>query len=289
MIPPSTSTGPRISLASLPSLGVGLGFREPFLGDLFLARDRVDFLEVTADHYLDASPEKTRELALLADHFRLIPHGLNLSLGRAEGLDPTYLGKLAGLVRRLDPPWWSEHVAFTGAGGVDIGHLAPVPFSREALDVLEANIALARRQIDRPLIVENITYVVALPGAEMGEGEFLAELTGRAGCGLLLDVTNLHTNAVNHGFDPLEVLGALPLDRVVQLHFAGGEWRGGRLVDSHARPAPPEVWALLEEVVARAPVKGIILERDEDLPPLGELLDEVDRARSLMKAHGRWG
>lgn len=275
-------------LQDLPTLGVGLGFRAPFRGELFLARDRVDFLEITADHYLDAPPEKARELDLLADHFPLIPHGLNLSLGGAEGLDAEYLGKLAALVWRLNPPWWSEHVAFTRAGGVDIGHLAPLPFSREALAVLGSNIAEAARQIPTPLIVENITYPFALPGAEMGEADFLAELVARAGCGLLLDVTNLHTNAVNHGFDPLEVLDRLPMDRVVQLHFAGGEWHGGRLVDSHARPAPPEVWALLEEVVARAPVKGIILERDADLPPFGELLDELDRARAIGKAHGRW-
>jgi uncharacterized protein (UPF0276 family) len=280
--------GPRERLASLPALGVGLGFRSPFRGDLFLARDRVDFLEITADHYLDASPEKDRELALLADHFPLIPHGLNLSLGGAEGLDPDYLEKLAGLVRRVNPPWWSEHVAFTRAGGVDIGHLAPLPFSVEALDVLCANIAEARRRIDVPLIVENITYTIALPGSEMDEADFLDELADRTGCGLLLDVTNLHTNAINHGFDPIEWLDRLPIDRVVQLHFAGGEWQGGRLVDSHARPAPPEVWALLEEVVARAPVRGIILERDEDLPPFGELLDELDRARAIGKAHGRW-
>jgi uncharacterized protein len=283
----STETS-RTSLLDLPALGVGLGFREPFLGELFLARDRVDFLEITADHYLDASPEKQRELDLLADHFTLIPHGLNLSLGGAEGLDSTYLEKLAGLVRRLTPPWWSEHVAFTRAGGIDIGHLAPVPFSEEALGVLKANIDETRRSIEPPLIVENITYVFAHPGAEMGEGEFLAELAARTGCGLLLDVTNLHTNAANHGFDPLEVLHALPLDRVVQLHFAGGEWLDGRLVDSHARPAPEEVWALLDEVVRLAPVKGIILERDDDLPAFGELLDELDRARSIMRAHGRW-
>ena len=288
MPPTSSPTAARVPIADLPTLGVGLGFREPFRGELFLARDRVDFLEVTADHYLDASPEKDRELALLADHFPLIPHGLNLSLGGAEGLDPAYLAKLAALVRRLAPPWWSEHVAFTRAGGVDIGHLAPLPFSGEALDVLAANIAEAGRQIEAPLIVENITYPFALPGAEMGEADFLSELTERAGCGLLLDVTNLHTNAVNHGFDPLELLDRLPIGRVVQLHFAGGEWHGGRLVDSHARPAPPEVWALLEEVVARAPVRGIILDRDDDLPPLGELLDELDRARSIMRAHGRW-
>jgi uncharacterized protein (UPF0276 family) len=278
----------RVFPANLPTLGVGLGFREPFRGDLFLARDRVDFLEITADHYFDPSPEKARELALLADHFTLIPHGLNLSLGTAEGLDPDYLGKFEALVTRLNPPWWSEHVAFTRAGGFEIGHLAPVPFSREALDVLEANIAEATRRIGTPLIVENITYTIPLPGREMGEGSFLAELTRRTGCGLLLDVTNLYTNAVNHGFDPSEVLDQLPLDRVVQLHFAGGEWHDGQLLDSHARPTSPEVWSLLEEVIARAPIKGIILERDDDFPPFGEILDEVARARSLMKAHGRW-
>src|SRR4051794_30460159 len=123
-------------VSRLPTLGAGLGFREPFRAELFLNRGRVDFLEVTADHYLDASPEKIRELALLADHFPLIPHGLNLSLGSAEGLEPGYLEQVADLVRRLDPPWWSEHIAFTRAGGRDIGHLAPLPFSHEALEVL---------------------------------------------------------------------------------------------------------------------------------------------------------
>src|SRR5579859_1869431 len=130
-------------ISQLPNLGVGLGFRPPYLSELFLHRREVDFLEIIADHYLDATPEKDRELDLLADHFPLIPHGLNLSLGGAEGLDPGYLAKFAQLVRRLNPPWWSEHVAFTRAGGVDIGHLTPVPFSKAALGVLEANIVEA--------------------------------------------------------------------------------------------------------------------------------------------------
>ncbi|HWE37278.1 MAG TPA: DUF692 domain-containing protein [Isosphaeraceae bacterium] len=275
-------------IVGLPTLGVGLGFREPFRGELFLHRSRVDFLEVTADHYLDATPEKARELDLLADHFPIIPHGLDLSLGSAEGLDRTYLDRLAALVRRLDPPWWSEHVAFTRAGGVEIGHLAPLPFTREALGVLRRNIDAARARIEAPLILENITYAVALPGAELDEADFLAELLDATGCGLLLDVTNLYTNATNHGFDPLAFVGRLPMDRVVQLHVAGGHQRGGVLVDSHSRPTPPEVWELVEEVVVRAPVKGIILERDEDLPPFDELLVELDRARAIGGRHGRW-
>jgi uncharacterized protein (UPF0276 family) len=265
--------------AELPTLGVGLGFRAPFLADLFSDRERVDFLEITADHFLGASPEALRMLDLLADHFPLIPHGLRLSLGSAEGVDEEYLEALAGLVRQLDPPWWSEHVAFTRAGGVDIGHLAPLPFTREALGVLCRNIDAARRRIDVPLILENITYNVAMPGAEMGEADFLTELLDRSGCGLLLDVTNLHTNAVNHGLDAADFLDRLPLDRVVQLHVAGGHWHESVLVDSHSSSTPPEVWALVEAVVAHAPVKGVILERDEDLPPFDELLGELDRAR----------
>jgi uncharacterized protein (UPF0276 family) len=275
-------------LTDLPALGVGLGFRTPFRADLFLHRERVDFLEITADHYMGAPVEKLRELDLLAEHFSLIPHGLNLSLGSAEGLDPDYRDELLALVRRLRPPWWSEHVAFTRAGGVDVGHLAPLPFTREALDVLAANIAEVQERTEVPLILENITYTVTMPGAAMAEAEFLAELLDRTGCGLLLDVTNLHTNAVNHGYDPVAFLDRLPMDRVVQLHFAGGQWDDGLLVDSHARPTPPEVWALLDEVLARAPVKGVILERDEDLPPFGDLLAELEQARQAGRRYSRW-
>ena len=272
----------------LPALGVGLGFREPFRSDLFLHQGRVDFLEITADHYLDASPEKERELELLARHFTLIPHGLSLSLGSAEGVDETYLGKLAALVNRLNPPWWSEHVAFTHAGGVEIGHLAPLPFTREAVEALSHNISRVRRRIEAPLILENITYPFTLPGAELTEADFLSEVLAASECGLLLDITNLHVNAINHHYDLDAFLDRLPLQRVVQLHFVGPHRRGDVLVDSHSHPTPPEVWALMDAVVERAPVKGIILERDEVLPPFEELAAELERARALGRKHGRW-
>lgn len=273
-------------IATLPVLGAGLGYREPYRADLLLGGEGVDFLEVIADHYLDAPPEKLRELDRLAERFPLIPHGLDLSLGGADGLDAAYRDRLLGLVRRLDPPWWSEHVAFTRAGGVAIGHLAPVPFARQSLDVLAANIREVQERTETPLILENITYAFECSGSEYGEAEFLAELVDRTGCGLLLDVTNLHTNAVNHGFDPIAFLDHLPLDRVVQLHFVGGHREGDLLIDSHSAPAPPEVWALLDHVLARALVKGVILERDEDLPPFAVLLEEIGRVREVWGKHG---
>lgn len=277
------------SLAELPRLGVGLGYREPLRGELFLRRGEVDFLEITAEHFLDAPRRKEQELELLAEHFTLVPHALGLSLGSAEGLDKNYLRKLARLVNRLDPPWWSEHASFTRAGGVDIGHLSPLPWTREAVDVLCRNVAEAREHINAPLILENITYAHALPGGEMREADFIAEVSERTGCGLLLDVTNLHTNASNHGYDPEEFLARLPSERVVQLHFVGGHrGHGGELIDSHSAPAPEEVWSLMERVLERTPVKGAILERDENLPPLAALLEELARAREMGRRHGRW-
>lgn len=275
-------------LDALPSLGVGLGFREPFRSDLFLHRSQVDFLEITADHYFKASPEKLRELDLLAAHFTLIPHGLNLSLGSAEGVDPEYLEQFARLVRRLNPPWWSEHIAFTHADGIEIGHLAPLPLTREAVRTVSRNIETVRKKIETPLILENISFVVSMPGAEMTEAQFITEITERSGCGLLLDVTNLHANAVNHGYDPLVFLERLPCERIVQLHFVGGHFHNGVFIDSHSQPASQEIWTLLEAVVQRAPVRGIILERDENLPPFCELAAELGQAREIGRRHRRW-
>ncbi|MCA9254758.1 MAG: DUF692 domain-containing protein, partial [Phycisphaerales bacterium] len=221
---------------------------------------------------------------LLADHFTLIPHGLDLSLGGAEGLNERYLERVADVVRRVRSPWWSEHIAFTRAEGIDIGHLSPLPFTHEAVDAIVRNVERARRTIDVPLILENITYTLQMPGAEMSEAEFLRRIVDRTGCGLLLDVTNLYTNAVNHRFDADRMIDDLPLDAVVQLHFVGGRRDGDILIDSHSSATPPEVWSLLEEIVRRAPVKGVILERDENIPPFAELQDELRRARSIWKA-----
>ena len=275
-------------IRDLPVLGVGIGFREPFLTDLFRNRDQVDFLEVTADHYFNAPEHKRAELDLLAGHFPIIPHGLDLSLGAAEGIDDDYLSAMADLVARLNPPWWSEHIAFTRAGGVPIGHLAPLPWTFEAVDVVTRNVERVQRRISTPLILENITATMIVPGAEMDEVEFLTAVLDRTGCGLLCDVTNLYTNAVNLGLDLVDMLDRFPWDRVVQLHFAGGHWHNGSLIDSHAQAAPPEVWRVLEAVVSKTAVRGIILERDENLPPFADLLDELERARTVGRRHGRW-
>ena len=272
-------------ISRLPTLGAGLGFREPIKGQLFLNRHAADFLEITADHFFDPSPAKAAELELLAGHFTLIPHGLNLSLGSADGLDERYLERFAKLVQRVKPPWWSEHIAFTRAGGVEIGHLAPLPFTSEAIDTLCKNIAHAKSVIGPNLILENITFNLRLPGAEMSEPEFVTKVLESSDCGMLLDVANLHINSVNHGYDPLTFLDGLPLDRIVQLHFVGEEEAPGQLIDSHCHATTPPIWALFEEVIKRAPVKGVILERDDQFPPFAELATEMAQARAILNRH----
>ena len=264
-------------------LGVGIGFREQFRADLFLHRAEIDFLEIAADHYLDANAQKKAELELLAQHFPLIPHGLNLSLGSAEGVDEEYLEKFAALVEKVQPAWFSDHICFTRSGGVDIGHLAPLPFTREALKVLTRNIKRVKEVIKTPLILENITYMVRYPSAEMSEAAFIGELLEETGCGLLLDVTNLYINSVNHRFDWREYLDELPPEKVVQLHFVGSHRHENLLIDAHADKTGGEIWEVFREVCARSDIKGAILERDENFPPFAEILEEIKTARILLE------
>lgn len=274
--------------STLPVLGVGLGYRFPLRQSLDQHPESVDFLEIIADHYLDANPRKLAELEALRCRFTLIPHAINLSLGSAEGVEPRYLTRLAALIRRIDPPWWSEHLSFTTAGEVEVGHLCPLPRTHETLAVLQRNIEAVRAAVDVPLILENITYGVEMPGAEMREGKFLKEVVARTGCRLLLDVTNLYINSVNHRYDAREVLEALSPEDVVQLHFVGVGTRGDQLFDDHATAVQEEVWELLDRVVARFAVKGIILERDQKFPSFNELVGELARARQIGREHGRW-
>jgi uncharacterized protein (UPF0276 family) len=194
---------------------------------------------------------------------------------------------LNAVIEAVDAPYWSEHVAFTRAGGRHIGHLAPLPMTLEALDVLATNIAHVGKTIDRPLILENIACSFDIPHVDFDEPTFLKRLVERTGCGLLLDVANLYYNALNRRLEPHAILDAFPLEAVVQCHLAGGHQSHGEWIDSHAFPVPEPIWHLFEEVVRRAPnLRAALVERDENLPPFAELAEEAARARAIM-AHAR--
>lgn len=269
-------------MRDLPNLGVGLGFRPQFKTEVFLNQSKIDFLEITSDHYIDSTQKKLDELELLAEHFPLIPHSLELSLGSAEGVDEEYLAKLADVVSISKPAWFSDHICFTRSGGIKIGHLAPVPFTEEALGVFVRNIEMVKKRIDVPLILENITYNIEYPWNEMGETKFIRQLLEETDCGLLLDVANLYINSVNLGFDWRRYLDELPLERAVQIHFVGPHRGHDRLIDGHADATDDDIWNVLREVSVRCDIKGAILERDENFPAFNELIDELDLAREII-------
>ena len=269
-------------MRDLPNLGVGFGFRPQLKTEVFLNRSKIDFLEITSDHYIDSPPKKLEELQLLAEHFPLIPHSLELSLGSAEGVDEEYLAKLGDVVAITKPAWISDHICFTRSGGVKIGHLAPVPFTDEALGVFIRNIERVKRRIDVPLILENITYNIEYPWNEMSEAVFIRRLLEETDCGLLLDVANLYINSVNLGYSWRDRLVELPLDRVVQIHFVGAHRGHERLIDAHADPVDDDIWNVFREVSVRCDIKGAILERDENFPDFSLLLAELDTARHIL-------
>ena len=272
-----------MAAAAAEVLGAGVSIRRCHVADAIVQPSAVDLIEIVADHYFVPPPRSNDQLAALAERFTIVPHGLDLSLGSAEGLNRAYLRKLENLVERVAPPYWSEHVAFTRAGGKPIGHLAPIPFTFEALDVVTANVRRAGRAIAVPLIVENIACPFDIPYGDMDEAEFLTRLVDDTGCGLLFDVANFYYNALNRGRDPYEALAAYPVHAIVQCHLAGGHRYENEWIDSHAHAVPSPVWQLFEEIVRRAPVRAAIVERDENLPPFAELAGEAAYARSILR------
>jgi uncharacterized protein (UPF0276 family) len=264
---------------------VGIGFRPQYRGDLFLNPEQVDFLEITADHYFTKNQHKKEELILLKNHFTLIPHGLNTSLGSAEGLDLRYVERIAEIVNFINPPYWSEHLCFTKAGGIELGHLAAVPFTNESIETFCKNIETIKQFIKIPLILENITYPFVLPASTMKETEFITKIVKYADVGLLLDVTNLFINAQNHHFDYKQFLKEIPTEKVVQFHFVGAYFQNGIWIDSHAHEVNPEIWEVVEYAIQNTAVQGLILERDENLPSFQILYQEIQKARNIFKKY----
>lgn len=241
---------------------VGIGYRRQLSAWIDTQPRGVDCLEITAEHFREDAAER---LTALGKRYPLFVHGLGLSLGTPGPLDPARLEQFAQVVRLANPAWISEHVAFTRTAEVDLGHLNPVPLTRESLKILADHAREVAGRCGKPMLLENITTHLKLEG-ELSETDFLNELCSRADCGLLLDVTNLFINSRNHGFDPLAWLHKIEPRRIRQLHLVGYSRQGARYTDSHAQPIQEELIGLAAAVVRYAPVEAIVLERDEDIP-----------------------
>jgi uncharacterized protein (UPF0276 family) len=265
-------------------LGTGLGWR-PALAGFFESRVEtgdLGFVEVLAEH-LDPRRLPEPLISLRDKGVPIVVHGLALSLGGAERPSRRRLRHLAACAEALQAPLVSEHLAFVRAGQLDSGHLLPVPRTRDALEVVCANIAEAQARLPVPLALENIATLIEWPDAELSEADFLAEVVERTGVGLLVDVANLYANARNHGTEPVAPLDCLPLDHLAYVHVAGGVERDdGFYRDTHRHAVPPAVLELLTELCSRGAPPGVLIEWDGNFPPEAELDTELRTVASVL-------
>lgn len=263
------------------NLGLGIGWR-PEIALAIERRSDLGFVELVAENFDLAAPVPRAMERLRERNVALIVHGISLSLGGADPPDPKRLSNLAKLATKLEAPLVSEHIAFVRGGGREAGHLLPIPRSREALEVIVANIREAKKALPVPLALENIASLFEWPDAEMDEATFLTEILEQADVQLLLDIENVYANARNHGYDPLTFLERIPLERIGYVHIAGGLEKGGLYHDTHAHRIPTGVLNLLSDLCARTRVPGVMLERDDRFARDEDLNAELDAIAAAM-------
>lgn len=262
--------------------GFGLGLRSEHYAALSQPLPpgrRPDWLEIISENYMVPGGPPLRHLDRLRRDYPMVMHGVSLSIGSSDPLNRAYLRELKALADRIEPGWVSDHLCWTGVDHQQLHDLLPMPYTEAALQHLLPRVAEVQELLQRPFLLENVSSYVRFAGDEMCEGEFVAELMRRSGCGLLLDVNNVYVSACNHGFDAWDYIARLPAAQVLQIHLAGHEQHGDLCVDTHDQLVCDEVWQLYRRTLAHLGERPTMIERDDQIPPLEVLLDELDHAR----------
>ena len=274
-------TRPRLGT---PDLGLGVGLRAAHFGHLAVHEPDVDWFEVVPENFMDSGGYPRWMLERIAERYPVVVHGVSLSIGSTDPLDFDYLARVKRLAEDVGARWVSDHVCWTGVLGVNTHDLLPIPFTERSLAHVVRRIGIVQDFLERPLVLENPTTYVTFAGSTMPEWEFLARMAQEADCGLLIDVNNVYVSSVNHGFDPLEYLRALPHERVVQMHLAGHDDAGTHLLDTHDRPVATPVWELYRAATSLTGPVSTLLEWDDRLPPFEAVHAEVLKARAYRDA-----
>ncbi len=260
--------------------GFGLGLRPEHYRDVADGSPAIDWLEVVTENYLVRGGKPLDWLDRIRERYPIVMHGVSLSIAGCDPLDKDYLAEVKQLAARVQPAWISDHLCWTGIAGHNLHDLLPIPFTYEALGWVCDRVDRVQHELRRPLVIENVSAYLRFERDDMREWEFLAALTSRTGCWLLLDVNNVYVNSVNHAFDPREFVDAIPPRSVRQIHLAGHSREHGRLIDTHDAPVCEAVWDLYRNAIGRLGPVPTMIERDDGIPPLAELLEELDIARS---------
>jgi len=264
-----------------PNLGFGLGLRSEHYLDLIEHQQPVDWLEILSENYMIAGGKPLYYLDKICERYPVVMHGVSLSIGSADPLNQTYLHDLKKLAQRVKPKWISDHLCWTGTNGINLHDLMPLPYTDEALQHLVERIKKVQDFLGQRILLENVSSYLTYQHSTISEWEFLSAIAQQADCLILLDINNIHVSAHNHGFNSLTYLAALPAERIQQIHLAGHLNKGDYSIDTHDHDIIDSVWELYAESLRRFGPISTMIERDDDIPPLNILLDELQKARTI--------
>jgi len=267
----------------MSSLGFGLGLRTDHYESVLNDQPNVDWFEVLTENYLVPGGKPLYFLDRVAERYPLVMHGVSMSIGSTAPLNFDYLKQLKYLATRIQPKWISDHLCWTGVGGINLHDLMPLPYTEEALRHIAPRIRQVQDFLGRRMLFENVSSYVSYETSEMTEWQFISALAAEADCDVLLDINNVYVSSVNHGFDPIKFLQGIPAQRVKQFHLAGHQNHGTYIVDTHDEPIADPVWELYRFARRHFGTVATMIERDDNIPPLADLVAELDVARNLAQ------
>lgn len=271
----------------LPDLGVGVGLRIPHYRHILEHRPHVDWFEIISENFMVAGGLPIANLERFLQSYRLVQHGVSLSIGSTDPLDFAYLRRLKALLEKVRSPWVSDHLCWTGAHGLNLHDLLPLPYTEEAVRHVAARARVVQDFLEVRLALENVSSYLTFTASEMTEWEFLSAVAEEADCGILLDVNNIYVSSYNHGFDPDAYVDGVPHHRIVQIHLAGHANRGKYIIDTHGDHVIDAVWALYRRAIGHTGDVSTLIEWDDDIPPFEVLAAEAEKARAIREEVAR--
>lgn len=258
-----------------------MGLRPDHYADFLDCHQPVDWLELISENYMVPGGKPLAMLDAIRADYPVALHGVSLSIGSTDPLDRAYLAQLKQLHRRVEPLWVSDHLCWMGVAGKNSHDLLPLPYSEEALKLVVAHVRQVQDLLGERILLENVSSYLEFADSVMTEWDFVRAVAEEADCLLLLDVNNIYVSSANHGYDAHDYLRAMPAERVQQIHLAGHNDHGDYIVDTHDHPVCEAVWALYEDACHQFGEVAAMIERDDRIPPLAELIAELDRARTI--------
>ncbi|HGI8166035.1 TPA: DUF692 domain-containing protein [Legionella pneumophila] len=264
-------------------LGFGLGLRTDHYEDVLGSNPPVNWFEIITENYLVPGGKPLYYLDKIRESYPMVMHGVSLSLGSSDPINWNYLKQVNELAARIEPAWISDHLCWTGVSGLNMHDLLPLPYTQEMVRHVVSRLTQIQDYLKMPLLIENVSSYLTYKQSEMTEWEFINNVLKQSGCYLLLDVNNVYVSAYNHGFNAMDYINAMPAEKVMQIHLAGHSNYGNYLIDTHDAPIIEPVWQLYAETIKRVGLVSTMIERDDNIPPLSELLTELRQAKEIAE------